>query len=338
MMNLRDEQTIIKSWSCDKDIIVSVDCTAFNHEKFIQQALDGFLSQKTSFPIEILVHDDASTDNTAVIIQEYEKKYPRLIRPIYQTENQYSKGARISFDYQFPRARGKYIAICEGDDYWTDPNKLQMQVDFLESHPDYSMCFHGAEEQNEENLYTDSEHNLVQDKDYTAEDLLDHWIIPTASIVMRRESACYPLKNPSKIVYGDYFIFFSCLALGKVRGFSRKMSVYRVNQNSITHNPKYKKNIILKMPDNWECFKENFPFAPQHAVNKILAFYYWQRASYQPTLKQSLNDRKKAFSTAPLVAFLMIFRPAVMCGISFLSKYFGGAKIRGLVRKVTSKV
>ena len=213
-----------------------------------------------------------------------------------------------------------------------------MQVEFLETHPEYSMCFHGAQEKNENKLYTDSEHSLVQDKDYTSKNLLSHWIIPTASVVMRCACAFFPYKNPQKIVYSDYFIFFACLALGKVRGFSKKMSVYRVNQSSVTHNPKYKKDIVFKMPGNWECFKENFPFAPQHEVNKILAFYYWQRAGYQPTLQQSLNDRKKAFSTAPLVAFLMIFRPIVMCAISFLSKFFNGEKIRGLVRKVTSKV
>lgn len=337
-MNLRDEQTIIKSWSCDKDIIVSVDCTAFNHEKFIQQALDGFLSQKTSFPIEILVHDDASTDNTAVIIQEYEKKYPRLIRPIYQTENQYSKGARISFDYQFPRARGKYIAICEGDDYWTDPNKLQMQVDFLEAHPEYSMCFHGAEIKFETNLYTQAECKDVQDRDYTAGELLDHWVIPTASIVMRRECAHYPFKNPSAIVYGDYFIVFACLSIGKIRGFSQKMSVYRVNQGSVLNNPKFKSRHQMRMPENWECFKENFPFAPRHQVNKYLAFHYWQRAHYQPTLRLSLQDRKKAIAASPLVSFLMIFRPMVIAATVFLSKYFDGEKIRATVRKITTRV
>lgn len=317
--------------------LVSICCLVYNHESFLRDCFNGFITQQITFPIEILVHDDASSDNSAGVIKEYTDKYPDLFKPIYQSENQYSKGVDV-FQLNAQRAIGKYIAVCEGDDYWTDPNKLQMQVDFLESHPDYSMCFHGAEEKNEGNLYTDSEHNLVQDKDYTAVDLLDHWIIPTASIVMRRECAFYPLKNPGKIVYGDYFVFFSCLALGNVRGFSRKMSVYRVNQNSLTHNPKYKKNIILKMPDNWECFRENFPFAPQHAVNKILAFYYWQRAGYQPTLKMSFNDRKKAFSTAPFVAFLMVFRPLVIFGISFLSKFLDGSKIRGIVRKVTSKV
>ena len=110
--------------------IVSICCITLHHEKYIRDAIEGFLMQKTSFPIEILIHDDASTDDTANIIREYEEKFPNIIKPIYQTENQYSKGISISATYQFPRALGKYIALCEGDDYWTDPLKLQKQVDF----------------------------------------------------------------------------------------------------------------------------------------------------------------------------------------------------------------
>jgi len=97
--------------------------------------------QKTDFAFEILIHDDASTDGTADIIREYEKKYPDLIKPIYQVENQYSKGGGISIRFNFPRAEGKYIALCEGDDYWIDPFKLQKQVDFLEANPEYGLCY-----------------------------------------------------------------------------------------------------------------------------------------------------------------------------------------------------
>ena len=103
--------------------LVSIDCITYNHEAYISQALDGFLMQKTKFLFEVLIHDDLSTDGTADIIRKYEKKYPLIIKPIYQTVNQFSKGVEISKKFQFPRAQGKYIAICEGDDYWTNPNK-----------------------------------------------------------------------------------------------------------------------------------------------------------------------------------------------------------------------
>ena len=121
--------------------LVSIICSTYNHEAYIAQCLDGFLIQQTTFPFEILVHDDASTDNTPYIIHEYEYKHPQIIKPIYQKENQYSQGEDIFFKYQCSRAQGKYIAICEGDDYWIDPLKLQKQVDFLEQNPDYGMIY-----------------------------------------------------------------------------------------------------------------------------------------------------------------------------------------------------
>lgn len=123
--------------------LVSICCLAYNQEKFIRQALDGFVMQETPFPFEAIVHDDASTDGTAEIIREYARKYPGIIRPIIQTENQFQKtGDYPIARHVYPAARGKYIALCDGDDYWTDPCKLQRQVDALESDPGAAVCFH----------------------------------------------------------------------------------------------------------------------------------------------------------------------------------------------------
>ncbi len=128
--------------------IVSICCVTYNHAPFIRQALDGFLMQEPPTGVskdepwyEILIHDDCSTDGTTEIIKEYAAKYPDKIFPLYEEENQYSKGAKVDL-FNFTRAKGKYRAYCEGDDYWTEPKKLQMQVDFMESHPEYSVCFH----------------------------------------------------------------------------------------------------------------------------------------------------------------------------------------------------
>ena len=121
--------------------LVSIVCITYNHERFIRDALDGFVMQKTNFPFEILINDDASTDKTADIIREYEAKYPNLFRCVYQTENQWGK-KDVCRDILYPMIRGQYVALCEGDDYWTDPLKLQKQVDFMESHPDFYICFH----------------------------------------------------------------------------------------------------------------------------------------------------------------------------------------------------
>ena len=125
-----------------EEIAVSVLCATYNQEKYIRQALDGFVMQKTNFPFEVIVHDDASTDRTPEIIKEYANKYPNIIKPIYQKENQYSKGASITIDCIYPKARGKYFAFCEGDDFWIDENKLQKQYDIMEQNPDCHLCVH----------------------------------------------------------------------------------------------------------------------------------------------------------------------------------------------------
>lgn len=124
------------------EIMVSICCIAYNQEKYIKKMLDSLLMQKTDFAYEIIIHDDASTDNTAKIICEYEKKYPEIVKPIYQVENQYSKGISVSLNYNYPRCRGKYIAWCEGDDYWSDPLKLQKQVEVLEKNRNCTVCVH----------------------------------------------------------------------------------------------------------------------------------------------------------------------------------------------------
>lgn len=129
----------------ENKIKVSVCCMAYNQQKYIRKMLDGIVMQKTSFLYEVIIHDDASTDETASIIREYEKEYPGIFKPIYQTENQYSRGKHISFTFLYPRAQGKYIAVCEGDDFWTDPNKLQKQFDMMEKYENCALCTHTVE-------------------------------------------------------------------------------------------------------------------------------------------------------------------------------------------------
>lgn len=127
-----------------KKIQVSIICNTYNQEKYIADAIDSFLMQKTDFDFEILIHDDASTDNTAQIIKKYHEKYPNIVKPIYEEENQYSKKNGVIARLQYGRAKGKYIAFCEGDDYWIDEKKLQKQFDLMERHPEINMCAHGA--------------------------------------------------------------------------------------------------------------------------------------------------------------------------------------------------
>jgi glycosyltransferase involved in cell wall biosynthesis len=135
---MRDQNAIISNWkNNDTKPVVSILCDTFNHEGFIKETLEGFLKQETTFPFEIIVHDDASKDATPVIVKEYAERYPLIIKTVLQKENQYSQKINFWSDVTFPMAQGKYIALCEGDDYWIDELKLQKQVDFLESNPDY---------------------------------------------------------------------------------------------------------------------------------------------------------------------------------------------------------
>ena len=126
------------------NIAVSIICVTYCHEKYIRKAIDSFLEQKTNFKFEILINDDASPDGTPEIIREYEQNHPDIIRAVYQKENLYSKGVRIGDEILLPMARGRYLAFCEGDDYWCDVNKLQKQVDFLDNNPDYTVCVHNT--------------------------------------------------------------------------------------------------------------------------------------------------------------------------------------------------
>ncbi len=139
----KTEQDVMAAWGDQTSPLLSIICLTYNHAAFIKETLEGFIRQETDFPFEVIVHDDASTDSTTAIIREYAARYPSLIKPIYQRENQYSLGVPFSTRL-FAQARGRYIAYCEGDDYWTDPRKLQIQVDFLEKYRDYVMTYHDA--------------------------------------------------------------------------------------------------------------------------------------------------------------------------------------------------
>ena len=212
----------------ENEIAVSIICNAYNHEKYIRDALDGFVKQQTSFPFEVLIHDDASTDNTANIIREYEKKYPTIINPVYQKENQYSKHNRAIFRLQSERAKGKYVAMCEGDDYWTDPLKLQKQYDFMESHPDYTLCGCSTDWLN--NLTGKIEHRgkTDVDRDITLEDLLmpDHGRpFPYVSFFMPTE--IWRTRPNWGFPVGDLPLTYYAAMCGKVHMLADTMCVYR---------------------------------------------------------------------------------------------------------------
>jgi glycosyltransferase involved in cell wall biosynthesis len=214
--------------SKQENIQVSILCPAYNHSIYIRDAIDSFLSQKTNFDYEIVINDDCSTDDTRTIIEEYAQKYPDIIVPIYQKENQYSKGTGIIKDILIPKARGKYIAICEGDDYWIDENKLQLQYDYLESHDECSFCVHNARLVDEHkhvigNVITSKHDGIISTSDVI---INGGDYIATSSLFARKPST---IPSYFDVISLDYTwqIFFASLG-DYTYCFKKAMSVYRI--------------------------------------------------------------------------------------------------------------
>ena len=210
------------------DIMVTVVCITYNHEEYITDAIEGFLHQKVNFKYEIVIHDDASTDQTAKIVKRYEEQYPEIIFGIYQEENQYSKKKMAFMEAVYSLCRGHYIAFCEGDDFWLDTFKLQKQVDWMERHREYILTAHNAVLWNCQDGIIKAMNPYSFDKEIGAEELIMQYNgnLPTASMMVRAE-IIKELKNFQINSVGDIIIQFCCLAKGKIYYFHRIMSVYR---------------------------------------------------------------------------------------------------------------
>lgn len=229
-------QANIKKWGIpqpERGYTVIIHCTTYNHGKYIKDALEGFVMQKCSFPFCAIIIDDCSTDNNAEIIREYAEKFPDIIKPILLGENHMQRGILRDPYFEKWHQCAKYIAQCEGDDYWIDPLKLQMQYDWLEQHPDYSLCFHNAFQviTGDGNRRVKSFNELEKDQDYTAEQAIVHWQLPTASFFYRRNLAIVP-DWMERIYCGDWVLGVAILLKGKGRYIDRYMSVYNQQFNS----------------------------------------------------------------------------------------------------------
>lgn len=221
-----------------KTPLVSVYVVTYNQEKYLRECLDGIVMQQTDFPFEAIVIDDASTDGNPEIIKEYAERYPEIIKPVLLEENLWSQGINKFFAVFLPRAKGKYIAFCEGDDYWTYEGKLQRQVDFLEKHPDYSMCFHNYEVKNETDLkywYR----GLIKSRDAKIEDIILCQVVQEATVLSRRSSIEKDIELKDDILskkfqFSDIRFYFSYFHTGRVYGIAKTWSVYRVHEQGVS--------------------------------------------------------------------------------------------------------
>jgi glycosyltransferase involved in cell wall biosynthesis len=219
--------------------LVSIACITYNQSEYVCQAINGFLMQKVNFPIEIIIHDDASTDGTAEIIREYEIKYPNIIKALYQTENQYIKGKGILAPFVYPVCSGKYIALCEGDDYWTDPLKLQKQVDFLEKNEEYGLVYSEFDSfyQSSKKIEKDCFRNNLGLHPNTFEDfLINAWFLAPVTWVFRT-TFLNQIKSLQKenYVVGDLPILLTISKNSKIVFLDESTAVYRILQNSASH-------------------------------------------------------------------------------------------------------
>ena len=251
------------------DIKVSIICTAYNHEKFLRKCLEGFVMQKTNFKFEAIIHDDASTDGTKAIIQEFESKYPDIIVPIYQKENQHSKKVRIMDDIMIPKARGKYIALCEGDDYWCNENKLQLQYDFMESHPEFSACFTNTIFHDLRGIQKDRNYNNYTElRIMTPYDAMNSGVTHTSTHFVRKEFS-KKVEFGYKFPFGDFVRQTSYYLNGPMAILPDITSVYNAfNPNGMTNevfsskDPQYIINRVMEVKDYLDIYNEytNFKY------------------------------------------------------------------------------
>lgn len=285
--------------------------------------------QQTNFPFEVLIYDDASTDGTADIVREFEQKYPDIIKPIYQTENQYSQGKSISKRFVYPLIKGEYVAYCEGDDYWLDPLKLQKQVDFLDAHPDCSISFHPVkviwdDHSRPEKLYPDKKIlNKIGGFDFNS--LLKINFIQTNSVVYRW---CLTKDNydllKDDILPGDWFLHLLHAQVGKIGFMPDVMSVYRKHAQSVWFGAgeslEWFKRNGLRYMNFLKAVEEQFHVSKQAAIYELA----WQL--YFAAIRcgnQALQDQLCA-------EFSFLKRPSKFALINKIL-YFVGKKMNKLL-------
>lgn len=260
--------------------VVSVVCITYNQEIYLRKSIDSMLMQATNFQYEIIIHDDASTDNSRAIIDEYAKRFPAIVKPIYEVQNQYSQGVDFVSDIICNKARGKYIAFCEGDDYWIDENKLQLQYEALEKHYECDMCACGGCTVTED---TEKEVSYIRPQDEDGILKIENVILGggqylvTAGLFFRK-NIFDNLLPFEKIISFDYTNQIKGALRGGIWYIDRKMAVYRrYSQNSWTNNVLHNKN---RLKGQWEkeiaMLKEldvDTEFAYHDTINERLKAY-----------------------------------------------------------------
>jgi len=266
--------------------LLTIVCPVYNHEDFIRKALDGFLMQITNFNFKILIHDDASTDNTKDIILDYYKKFPQTIIPVLQEVNQHSLGiSNASIIY--PLVKSKYIALCEGDDYWTDPYKLQKQVDFLEANEDYVASFHEIQILEQDGSLVKDYITQVPINYETIEDLArDGNYIHTPSVLFRNVIKSFPEEMQHSPI-GDFFLYMLLAEHGKFKHLNDTMAVYRNGVGVFSGETQEKKGVITAI--TLYLLSDYFNKKADKKIEKIFFERFWLLMNQEGIMNGTIN-------------------------------------------------
>ncbi len=252
--------------------LVSIVCLAYNHETYIAQAIESFLLQVTDFPFVVLIHDDASTDGTAKIIREYEQQHPHIIMAIYQKENQYSKlGFQFIKRILGPLVRGRYYASCEGDDYWTDPYKLQKQVDYMEEHPDCGMVhtdadiLYEASNKMVHNYHRSQRLPMPEDPVYDSLLKREYHVFNCTALTRLEDKYKVDMEPAKGFISWDTYIWLSLSRITKFHYLPESTAVRRIITESATQSSDVAKKLRFRQKEYelYQYFVDKYGCAPE---------------------------------------------------------------------------
>lgn len=295
----------------DKDYRVVVHCSTYKHESYIEDALKGFVMQKTNFPFCAIVIDDGSPDRTPAIIKQYAASYPDIIKPILLGENHMQHGMSRNPYFEEWHKRTKYIALCEGDDYWTDPYKLQKQVAYMETNKDCVICAHNAYKYYVGNQKLELFSAPVFSSRYLFTDIVEKdWFVPTAAIVYRQD--IFTQHCPMKSFFnGDYSLQLHLLSSGGYLFYmSDVMSVYRLHENGVSNIPLEEMNLrtekLLDYIDSYTNFQYHLNIL--HKKKRLQNILDTYRANIRKQQKTQTIWYKIRYFILKVVRFLLGLR------------------------------
>lgn len=332
---------IYKHWQTylindDRPVSVDVNCLVYNHGIYLRKALDGMLMQKTTFPVRIIIHDDASTDQSPDIIMEYKERFPDKIIAIIEEKNLYQNGQSI-WAKMFPYFISKYVAYCEGDDYWIDEYKLQKQVEYLESHPDCVACYHNVLPVDKNGIYDEKlrgMYKLLEEGDYTKEEIRQGELKTQTATLVRRNYNPW-LSEEDKEIYatthcnGDQKQLVLCDAFGRIHYLPDVMSAHRrvMDEGDSWTAKQHKKTEIERFIEREKRYLElcrlynHLNKSKIHPYNNIIyEKYAFYRKMKHKKIELNAIDKRKIIESVkiPFFAYIVVIPSFVF---RFIKKY-----------------